>query len=116
MSKNILQEKCFHFSIQIYTLGSFLLNSKREYILSKQIIRSGTSVGANCSEAQHAESKADFKHKLAICQKEINETIYWIQLIKAVDLINDHEFPLIEQQAKEILFLLTRILKTLKSQ
>lgn len=88
---------------------------KKEYILANQLLRSGTSVGANCKEAEHAESRADFRHKFCIAQKEINETIYWIQLIKALHIIDEYEFPLIEQQAKEILYIITSILKSIKS-
>lgn len=76
MRENIVKDKSFAFAIRIVRLYQYLCNSKKEYVLSKQLLRSGTSVGAMVREAEHAESKADFKHKMSIAQKEINETIF----------------------------------------
>ena len=79
MRENVIKNKSFTFAIRVVKLYQFLSESKKEYILSKQLLRSGTSVGAMVREAEHAESKADFKHKMAIAQKEINESIYWLE-------------------------------------
>jgi len=76
MKDNVIKNKSFAFAIRIIRLYQYLCNNENEYILSKQLLRSGTSVGAMIREAEHAESKLDFKHKMSIAQKEINENIY----------------------------------------
>jgi four helix bundle protein len=83
--------------------------------LSKQLLRSGTSVGAMVREAEHAESKADFKHKMGIAQKEINETIYWLELLKETNYLKSDQFESINTDAIEIIKLITSILKSTKS-
>ena len=115
MDKNIVKNKSFDFAIRIIKLYQYLQIEKKEYILSKQLLRSGTSVGAMVREAEHAESKADFIHKLAISQKEINETIYWLELMKATDYLNQTEFETINKDASEIIRLITSIIKTTKT-
>jgi len=82
MRENVIKIKSFGFAVRVVKLYQFLCNEKKEFTLSKQLLRSGTSVGAMVREAEHSESKADFVHKLAIAQKEINETIYWLELLK----------------------------------
>ncbi len=84
-------------------------------MLSKQLLRSGTSVGAMVREAEHAESKSDFIHKIAIAQKEINESIYWLELLKATNYLNEKEFESLNKEAIEILKIITSILKTTKT-
>lgn len=79
---------------------------KKEYVLSKQLLRSGTSVGTNIREAQNAQSKADFIHKLSISQKECNETMYWLELLNQSEYINDEDFKGIHSEATEILKML----------
>ena len=81
MSKSIFRDKCYSFAVRIVNLFKFLKSEKKEYILSKQLMRSGSSVGALVREAEFAESKADFIHKLATAQKECNESIYWLELL-----------------------------------
>jgi four helix bundle protein len=81
MKKNIVKDKSFDFAIRIVKLYQYLTTEKNEYILSKQLLRSGTSVGAMVRESEHAQSKADFIHKLSIAQKESNETLYWLELL-----------------------------------
>lgn len=76
MKENVVKTKSFEFAVRIVKLNQFLIKEKKEFILSKQLLRSGTSVGAMVREAEHAESKSDFKHKMSIAQKEINEVIY----------------------------------------
>jgi four helix bundle protein len=80
--KNIIKKKSFLFAIRIVKLYQYLCEVKKEFILSKQLLRSGTAIGALIRESQNAESKADFIHKLSIAQKECDETIYWLELLK----------------------------------
>jgi four helix bundle protein len=76
MKENVVKNKSFAFAVRVVKLYQFLGEQKKEFVLSKQLLRSGTSVGAMIREAEHAESKNDFKHKMSIAQKEMNETIY----------------------------------------
>ena len=92
MKKNIIKDKSFDFAIRIVKLYQYLTAEKNEYVLSKQLLRSGTSVGAMVRESEHAESKADFIHKLAIAQKESNETLYWLELLNRTDYLKVSEF------------------------
>jgi four helix bundle protein len=85
LKKNIIKEKSFDFSVRILRLYQYLSSNKKEYVLSKQLLRSGTSVGAMVRESEYSESKADFIHKLAIAQKESNETEYWLSLFIDTD-------------------------------
>lgn len=116
MKNNIVRNKSFDFAVRIVKLYQYLNNDKKEFILAKQLLRSGTSVGAMIREAEHAESKSDFIHKFAIAQKEANETVYWLELLKATDYLNEKEFQNISNDAITILKLITSILKTSKSQ
>lgn len=116
MKNNVVRNKSFDFAIRIVKLYQYLNNNKKEFILSKQLLRSGTSVGAMIREAEHAESKSDFIHKFAIAQKEANETVYWLELLKATDYLNEKEFENIYNDAITILKLITSILKTSKKQ
>ena len=86
MKKNVIKAKSFDFALRIVKLYQFLCN-KKEFVLSKQLLRSGTSVGALVREAEQAESKADFIHKMAIALKEANETQYWLELLYKSDYI-----------------------------
>ncbi len=115
MKENIVKSKSFDFAVKIVKLVQLLYTEKKEYIISKQILRSGTSVGAMISEAEHAESKLDFKHKMAIAQKEINETIYWLKLLKATDYLSEIQFETINESAVEIIKLITTIIKSTKA-
>ncbi|UUW09295.1 four helix bundle protein [Flavobacterium plurextorum] len=116
MKENIVKNKTFDFAIRVVKLYQYLSNDKKEFILSKQLIRSGTSIGAMVREAEHAESKSDFIHKFAIAQKEANETIYWLELLKSTNFLNEKEFENISSDAIEILKLITSIIKTTKNQ
>lgn len=115
MKVNTVKNKSFTFSIRIVKLYQFLSEHKRELILSKQILRSGTAVGALIREAEHAESKADFKHKMGIAQKEISETIYWLELLKETDYLSQEQFESINADAVELIKLITTIIKTTKT-
>ncbi|WP_316635747.1 four helix bundle protein [uncultured Flavobacterium sp.] len=116
MKNNIVKDKSFDFAIRIVKLYQYLSIEKKEFILSKQLLRSGTSIGAMVREAEHAESKNDFIHKFAIAQKEANESVYWLELLKATDYLNKKEFENINNDAISILKLITSIIKTTKSQ
>lgn len=91
MKPNILKDKSFLFAVRIINMCKFLSDNKKEFILNKQVLRSGTAIGALYREAEHAESKQDFIHKLSIAQKECNETIYWLDLLKTTNYIEDSE-------------------------
>lgn len=115
MKPNPVKEKSYAFAIRSVRLGNFLMENKKEYILSKQIIRSGTSIWANIREAQNAQSNADFIHKLSISQKEADETLYWLELLKDTDYISEAEYQSLESDILEVIKLLCVILKTSKS-
>jgi four helix bundle protein len=114
MKENIIKNKSFAFAIRIVKLFQYLQAEKKEFVLSKQLLRSGTAVGAMVREAEHSESKADFIHKLAIAQKEINESIYWLELLNATEYISKEQFESINTDAVEIIKLITSIIKTTK--
>ncbi len=103
MSKSIIKDKSFVFSIRVVKLCKYLIENKKEFVLSKQLLRSGTAVGALVREAQNAESTKDFIHKLAIAQKECDETIYWLELLKETEYINQIEFEGLQFSANELL-------------
>lgn len=115
MKENILKIKSFGFAIRIVKLYQYLYEQKKEFVLSKQLLRSGTSVGAMIREAEHAESKPDFIHKMAIAQKEINETIYWLELLKETDYLTIEQFESMNTDAIELIKMITSIIKTTKS-
>lgn len=103
MKENIVKNKSFGFVVRIVKVYQYLCEQKKEFVLSKQLLRSGTSVGAMVREAEHAESKTDFKHKMAIAQKEINETIYWLELLKETEYLTSEQFESINSDAIEII-------------
>ncbi|WP_228720111.1 four helix bundle protein [Chryseobacterium panacisoli] len=107
--KNVLKDKSFSFAIRIINLYKYLSNSRNEYVLSKQLLRSGTAVGALIRESQNAESKADFIHKLAIAQKECDESIYWIELLYHTEYLSSNEYESIHNEAIEILKIIRSI-------
>lgn len=111
--ENIVLDKSFEFAIRIVKLYKFL-TEQRELVLSKQLLKSGTSVGANVREALHAESKGDFIHKLSIAQKEMSETSYWLDLLRATDFLNENEYSSIKQDADELGKIITSIIVTTK--
>ena len=113
--RNVVKEKSFAFALRVVRLSRFLHEEKKEYVLSKQLLRSGTAVGALVREAEQAESKADFIHKLAIALKEANETDYWLQLLHQSGLIDAKGYQSIQPEITELLKLLTSIIKTSKA-
>jgi four helix bundle protein len=115
MGKHIVREKSFSFALLIIKLYKYMTEEKREYVLSKQALRSGTSIGALIREAEQGESKADFIHKLAISLKEAKETEYWLELLFYSDYIEEKSYQSIYADVQEIIKLLTSIIKTSKS-
>ena len=109
--ENVIMRKSFAFAVRIVNLQKYLVNQKHEYILSRQICKSGTSIGANVSEAQRAQSTADFVGKLKIALKEANETQYWLNLLHETDYLSDREFNSLHNSLLEILRILTAICK-----
>ena len=114
-NESIIATKAYSFALGIITLYKYLVNEKKEYVLSKQLLRSGTSIGANINEALSAQSKRDFVHKLSISLKEARESEYWLNLFKASDIINEKSFKSLQQDCKELIKLLIAIIKTAKS-
>ncbi|MCK0131466.1 four helix bundle protein [Flavobacteriaceae bacterium F08102] len=115
MRDNIVKNKSFEFAIRVVKLYQFLCDQQKEFVLSKQLLRSGTSVGAMVREAEHAETKKDFIHKMAIAQKEINETMYWLELLHQTQYLNNEQFESVNNDALEIIKLITSIIKTAKT-
>jgi len=112
--KSIIKDKSFLFAIRIIKLSQYLTETKKEYTLSKQLLRSGTAIGALVREAQNAESSKDFIHKLSISQKECDETIYWLELLKMTDYIDEQEFENLNKEATELLKMLRSAIITSK--
>ncbi len=115
MRENIVKDKSFALAVRIVRLYQCLSFHKKEYVLSKQLLRSGTSVGAMVREAKHAETKPDFRHKMGIAQKEINETIYWLELLLETEYLTKEQFESINADSIEIIKLLTSIIKKSKN-
>jgi four helix bundle protein len=110
---SIVGEKSLAFAIRIVRLYS-LLKQRKEFIMSKQLMRSGTSIGANVREALNGQSRADFIHKLSIAQKECDESIYWLILLKESKLLKDNEYASIRNNADELLKIIRSIILTVK--
>lgn len=115
MKENVIKAKSFAFALRVVKLGQYLTGQKKEFVLSKQVLRSGTAIGALVREAEQAESKADFVHKMAIALKEANETEYWIALLHQSGYIDDTAFESIQPDIVELLKLLTAIIKTTRA-
>ena len=112
--EKVIQEKSFAFAVRVVNLCRYLQSEHKEFILTKQLMRSGTSVGANVSEAQQAQSKADFVHKINIALKEAYETNYWLRLLHATQFLNKQEYESIIADCSEMERLLIAITKTAK--
>ncbi len=114
MRENIIKEKSFKFAVRIVNLYKLLTTERKEFIMSKQLMRSGTSIGANIREAQNGESKADFIHKLGIAQKEADETLYWLELLAETKYLQHHEFESLHHDGIELLKILRTIILNAK--
>ena len=110
--KNITSQKSFDFSIRIIKLYQHLRENKKEFVLSKQLLRSGTSIGANIREAYNGESDADFIHKFSISQKECDESAYWLELLYEAQFLNENEFTSIYNDCIELLKIIKSIILT----
>lgn len=115
MKKSIVSQKAYSFALEIILVYKNLSTNLNEYVLSKQLLRSGTAVGALIQEAEHAQSKADFLHKMNIALKEANETCYWISLLKDSNYISKKTYNAVYPASIEILKMLITIVKTTKS-
>ena len=115
MSKSIIKDKTFSFAVKTVDMYKNLKDSKREYVMSKQILKSGTSIGANVREALNAESINDFIHKLSIAQKECDETLYWLELLYKSEYINESEFIEYKNECDEILKVIKSIILSTKN-
>ena len=111
---NVIQDKSRAFAIEIINCYKYLVEEQHEYVLSKQLLRSGTSIGANTRESKNAQSRNDFLSKLNIALKEADETDYWLDLLHATNYIDDKMYESLTDDCNEIIAILTSIIKTLK--
>ena len=112
MNQNIVVDKSFEFAVRIVNLYKYLVREHKEYILSKQLLRCGTSIGANVAEAQRGQSKADFIAKMSIALKEANEALYWLKLLYRTDFLTQSQFENLEKDIQELLGILIAICRT----
>ncbi|MEE8551937.1 MAG: four helix bundle protein [Desulfobacterales bacterium] len=115
MKENPLKDKSYQFAIRIVKLSQYLQHDKKEFVLSKQILRSGTAVGALIREAEFGQSKPDFTNKMSIALKEANETEYWLSLLNDTDFISENQFVNLQSDCKELIAMLVSTVKTSKS-
>ena len=115
MKESILKVKSYNFAIRIVKLYQFLTKEKKEFVLSKQILKSGTAIGALIREAEFAQSKADFINKMNIALKEANETIYWLEILKDTGYIDDKLFKSLNNDCEELIKMLVSTVKTSKN-
>ncbi len=114
MKENVLMDKSIEFAARIIKLSDYLSKNKKEHIISKQVVRSGTSIGANISEAQYGQSKADFSSKLHIALKETAETEYWLRLLYKSDYIDDSQFNSLFNECLDLKRMLISSINTVK--
>lgn len=114
MKNSVLSDKTVDFAVRIVKFYMYLCDEKKEYVLSKQILRSGTSIGANVRESKNAQSNADFINKLSIALKEADETQYWLEIMIKSDLIRENQVEALNSDLKEIIAMLVASIKTLK--
>ena len=114
MKESLIYNKALNYAIRIVNVYKYLIETKKETVMSKQLLRCGTSIGANVSEALSAESTPDFIHKLSISQKEANETMYWLTLLSKTGYLSKTEYQSINHDCEELRKLLSSIILTLK--
>ncbi|MDP4129178.1 MAG: four helix bundle protein [Bacteroidota bacterium] len=112
--ENIIATKSYAFAIRIVGVFRILTEEKKDYVLSRQLLKSGTAIGALVKEAEHAQSKSDFLNKMNIALKEANETEYWLMLLKDTNYISTEQYNSLVKDCKELLKLLISIVKTTK--
>jgi len=113
--QNVLRDKNFAFALRIVKLYQYLKKSHNEFILSKQILRSGTSIGASIRESENAASPKDFLHKLTIALKEADETAYWLELLYRSEFLEEKLYDSLQVECNELISILTASIKTLKA-
>lgn len=111
---SIIEPKAFDFAVRIVRLSQHLQRTRQEFVLSKQLLRSGTSIGANIAEAEQAQSRADFISKMSIALKETSETKFWLRLLFATDYLSEKEYRSISEDCVELEKMLVSIVKTSK--
>ena len=112
MAKSILKEKSYNFAIRTVNLNRHLRDNKHEYVLSKQVLRCGTAIGALIREAEFGQSRADFRNKMYVALKEANETDYWLNLLKDTQYIAEKEFESLSSDCSELIRMLVATVKT----
>ena len=112
MKENASVEKSLEFAVRIVNLYKYMVREHREYVLSKQLLRCGTSIGANIAEAQRGQSKADFTAKMCIALKEANETEYWLKLLYRTEYLSESQYSSMNADVQELIGLLTAICRT----
>jgi len=113
--ESVLRDKSYNFALRVVKLVQYLRRDKREFVLSKQVLRSGTAIGALVYEAEFAQSKLDFVNKLSIGLKEANETCYWLNLLHDGQYLSEPELNSIQPEAKELIKILVASIKTAKA-
>ncbi|MGE5679374.1 MAG: four helix bundle protein [Bacillota bacterium] len=111
---NVVKDKSYMFALDILKTCQYLIEVKKEFVLSKQLMRAGTSIGSNVREALNAESRSDFIHKMKIAQKECDETLYWLELLSQTNYIDPNVISIQKQNASELLKILKSIILTTK--
>ena len=114
MKESVLGTKSLNFAVNVVKFYKYLCDAKNEYVLSKQILRSGTSIGANVCESKNAQSNADFVNKLSIALKEADETRYWLKVLFLSDIISKEEYEPLDKDAAELVAMLTSSIRTIK--
>ena len=112
MDKNIIVEKSLDFAVRIVNVYKYLRHEKREFVMAKQLLRSGTSIGANIAEGEKGQSRPDFHSKMSVALKEANETKYWLTLLYRTDYLSAKEFKSLEKDVNEILAILIAICRS----
>ena len=114
MAENILKVKSYNFAIRIVKLSQYLINEKKEFVISNQVLRSGTAVGALIRESEYGQTKKDFIHKLSLSLKEASETEYWLCILKDTGYLEENLYNSLIDDCRELLKLLTASVKTAK--
>ena len=115
MKENVIESRSKSFAVRVVRLYQFLANEQKEFVLSKQLLRAGTSIGANIREGIQGFSRNDFVYRMSIALKECNETCYWLELLHETNYLSPSQFESIYADAKELLKMLTAIVKTTKA-
>ena len=113
--KNVIRRKSFDFAVRVVKLCQFVSKTHHESVLTRQLLKSGTSIGANIRESNNAESGADFIHKVGIAQKECDETLYWLELMKATGYLTENEFDSVVKDCNELMKIIRSIILTRKA-